>query len=324
MSDASKPKVAVLKGGVSAEREISLVTGEQVEDALREAGFSVVSIDTGEPGFIDRIQDCGADVAFICLHGRFGEDGTIQGLLDLIGMPYVGSGVMASAVGMDKAMSKAVFGAHGLLTPRHVCVRRDEPVDTTVLAGDIGGHCVVKPVREGSALGVTIVHGADELPAALEEAFRYDDDVLVEEFVEGVEVTVGVLGTREPHSLPTLEIVPVNEFYDFDAKYTPGHSDHIIPARVSEKANTECERVAIEAHKALGCAGVSRVDVIVTPDDEIYVLEVNTIPGMTKTSLLPDAARAAGIEFPELCTLLVTGALEDSGPPACRTVVEAD
>ena len=317
MPDARRPTVAVLKGGVSAEREISLVTGEQVEAGLRDAGFPVVSVDTGASDFIERIQGSGADVAFVCLHGRFGEDGTVQGLLDLIGMPYVGCGVLASALAMDKAMSKSVFVARGILTPGHVCLHAKDAWDAGDLVAQVGERSVVKPVREGSAIGVTIVHSVEELPVAIEEAFHHDDDILVEEFVDGVEVTVGVLGTAEPRPLPTLEIVPEHEFYDYESKYVPGMSRHIIPARVSDEANAECMRVSVEAHRALGCRGLSRVDVIVTPDERVFVLEVNTIPGMTPTSLLPDAARAAGIEFPELCAMLVAGGLEDAQAPAC-------
>lgn len=312
-----KPTVAVLKGGRSAEREISLVTGRQVEEGLAAAGFPVVSVDTGEPDFIDRIKESGADIAFICLHGRYGEDGTVQGLLELIAVPYVGCGVLASALAMDKAMSKAVFDAKGIPTPPHVCVRKGEQVDLSAAAAAVGEKSVVKPVREGSAIGVTIVESAEEIPGALEKAFEFDDDVLIEKFVEGVEVTVGVLGTTTPEALPTLEIVPVNTFYDFDSKYVPGMSEHIIPARVGDEANEECKRIAIDAHRALGCRGMSRVDLIVSPDGGIYVLEVNTIPGMTPTSLLPDAARAAGIDFPDLCSRLVMEALAEGKAPAC-------
>lgn len=311
------PTVAVLKGGRSAEREISLVTGGQVEAGLREAGFPVVVIDTGDPGFIEAIRDGHADVAFICLHGRYGEDGTIQGLLDLLDMPYVGCGVLASALAMDKAMSKAVFNARGVPTPGHVCVRAGEPVDPNEIVATVGARSVVKPVREGSAIGVTIVEDAADLPAALEEAFRYDDDVLVEEFLEGVEITVGVLGTgAAAEALPTLEIVPVNEFYDFVSKYEPGMSRHIIPARISDAAQERSAEAALLAHRALGCRGMSRVDLIVD-GDEVSVLEVNTIPGMTPTSLLPEAAAAAGIAFPALCDRLVRDALREGPAPAC-------
>jgi D-alanine-D-alanine ligase len=306
-------KVAVLMGGRSAEREVSLNTGAQVATALRGRRYDICTIDTGEHGFIDRLLDCIPDVAFICLHGRFGEDGTVQGLLELLDTPYVGSGVLASALAMNKVMSKHFFVAEGLLTPAYVTLRVGQPVDCDAIVAEIGPKSVVKPANEGSSVGMTIVHAPSELRDAIEAAFRYDDLVIVEKFVEGAEVTVGVLGNDEPEALPTLEIVPEHEFYDYESKYVPGMSRHIIPARVSDEAATECQRLAVAAHVALGCAGMSRSDTIVTPEGQVFLLELNTIPGMTTTSLVPDAARAAGIEFPELCDRLVKLALESWG-----------
>jgi len=302
-------RVVVLMGGRSAEREVSLHTGEQVADALVSAGMLVATIDAGDMDFIQQLERSDADVCFVCLHGRMGEDGTVQGLLELLGMPYVGSGVLASALAMDKVMSKLVFERVGLATPPWIALRRGEPVDHAALVESLGEKTVVKPANEGSAIGVTIVHAADELPAAIEVAFAYDASVIVERFVSGAEVTVGVLGNEEPFALPTLEIVPEHEFYDYESKYVPGMSRHIIPARVSETARAECQRLSLEAHKVFGCRGMSRSDTIVTEDGSVYLLEVNTIPGMTATSLLPDAARAAGIEFPDLCRMLVAYAL---------------
>ncbi|TDB38080.1 MAG: D-alanine--D-alanine ligase [Actinobacteria bacterium] len=306
-------KVAVLLGGTSAERDVSLHTGEQVIGALRAGGAIAEPIDTADPAFLDTLRDGGFDVAFICLHGRFGEDGTMQGLLEILGIPYIGSGVLASALAIDKVMSKHLFAAAGLRSPEYVALTAGEKVDHDGIAAALGDKSVVKPANEGSSVGMTIVHTASELPAAIEKAFRHDTSVLVERFVPGVEVTVGVLGMDEPFALPTLEIVPENEFYDYESKYVPGMSRHIIPARVSEAARAECQRLALAAHRVLGCRGLSRADTIVTADDTVYLLEVNTIPGMTSTSLLPDSARAAGIEFPELCAMLVSYALEVSG-----------
>lgn len=303
------PRVAVLMGGRSAEREVSLNTGTQVAAALADEGFEVVTIDTGMDGFVGELQDARSDVVFICLHGRFGEDGTVQGLLELLGLPYVGSGVLASALAMDKVMSKHFFAQRGLSSPDYVALRRGEPVDYAALIARLGDKTVVKPANEGSAIGVTIAHTPDELPAAVAEAFRYDDVVLVERFVPGVEVTVGVLGNEELETLPAIEIVPAHEFYDYESKYVPGMSTHIIPARVSEEATAECCRLALEAHRVLGCRGMSRADTIVAEDGSVYLLEVNTIPGMTPTSLLPDAARAAGLDFPKLVRRLVEYAL---------------
>jgi D-alanine-D-alanine ligase len=303
-------RVAVLKGGRSAEREVSLNTGAQVAAALNGGGYDVVEIDAADADFVTQLQASAADVVFICLHGRFGEDGTMQGLLELLGMPYVGSGVLASALAMDKVMSKTLYRCAGIPTPEYVCLERGDDWSVEALVSTLGEKSVVKPSTEGSSIGMTIVHTAEELPGAIAKAFESDVCVLVERFVTGVEVTVGVLGTgRTAMALPTLEIVPEHEFYDYESKYLPGMSTHIIPARVSEALNAECSRLAIEAHNALGCRHISRTDTIVTESGEVFVLETNTIPGMTSTSLVPDAARAAGIEFPALCGRLVEMAL---------------
>jgi D-alanine-D-alanine ligase len=307
----SPMRIAVLLGGRSAEREVSLNSGAQVARALRERGHDVIEIDPIEPDFIAALQSSGADIAFIVLHGRFGEDGTMQGMLELIDMPYVGSGVLASALAMNKVMSKHIYAQAGLSTPSYVALRRGDVVDFDGLTGVLGPKTVVKPANEGSSVGMTIVHDPSGLPAAVELAFDHDPLVLVEKFEVGAEVTIGVIGNDEPFALPTLEIVPVNEFYDYESKYTPGMSQHIIPARVNADACSECQRLAVGAHLALGCRGMSRSDTIVTPQGAVYLLETNTIPGMTSTSLLPDAAAAAGIEFPELCERLVGLGLEE-------------
>jgi D-alanine-D-alanine ligase len=297
-------------GGRSAERAVSLNTGAQVSRALEGLGFEVVLIDTGDDEFIPALIDAGADVAFICLHGRFGEDGTVQGLCELLELPYVGSGVLASALALEKVKSKQFFSLAGLPTPEYAVVNRGELYDVGALASALGEKTVVKPANEGSSVGMTIVHDSGELAEAIEKAFKHDREVLIEQFVEGTEVTIAVIGNDDMVALPTLEIVPEHEFYDYDSKYVPGMSSHIIPARVSEAARAECQRLAVEAHKVLGCRGMSRADTIVESDGSVWLLEVNTIPGMTSTSLVPDAARAAGIEFPELCRMLVEFALE--------------
>ena len=303
-------RVAVLKGGRSAEREVSLNSGAQVASALASAGFEVIEIDSADEEFVTELASSDADVVFICLHGRFGEDGTVQGLCELLELPYVGSGVLASALAMDKVMSKHYFSLAGLASPDYMALRRGELFDVNALVAALGEKTVVKPANEGSSVGMTIVHDGAELPAAIEKAFQYDRCVLVERFVAGTEVTIAVLGNDDVAALPTLEIQANNEFYDYDSKYVPGMSRHIIPARVSEAAREECQRLALAAHKALGCRGISRADTIVTDDGAVWLLEVNTIPGMTATSLVPDAALAAGIEFPELVKMLVEFALE--------------
>lgn len=302
-------RVAVLMGGRSAEREVSLNTGAQVSSALRSLGFDVVEIDAGDDEFVVSLAHAQAGVAFICLHGRFGEDGTVQGLCELLELPYVGSGVLASALAMDKVKSKQFFSLVGLATPDYAVLRRGELYEVGELIRTLGEKSVVKPANEGSSVGMTIVHSAAELPGAVEKAFAYDRDVLVERFVAGAEVTVAVLGNEDCVALPTLEVVPEHEYYDYESKYVPGMSRHIIPARVSEAAREECQRLAVAAHELLGCRGISRSDTIVAEDGSVWLLEVNTIPGMTETSLVPDAARAAGIEFPALCRTLVEYAL---------------
>jgi D-alanine-D-alanine ligase len=308
-----KPRVAVLMGGRSAEREVSLNTGCQVADALESLGWDAVRIDAGEADFITRLAASGAGVVFICLHGRFGEDGTVQGLLELMDMPYVGSGVLASALAMDKVMSKHIFACEGIRSPEYMTLRRGPLLDLGAVTGRLGQKVVVKPATEGSSVGMHIVHQAGELAEAVAEAFTHDDVVMVERFVEGAEVTVGVLGNDQLQALPTLQIVPENEFYDYESKYVPGMSRHIIPAEVPEESRAECQRLALRAHEALGCRGLSRSDTIVEADGTVWLLEVNTIPGMTSTSLFPDMAHAVGMEFPALCERLVELALESWG-----------
>ncbi|MCL4499079.1 MAG: D-alanine--D-alanine ligase [Chloroflexi bacterium] len=314
-------KIAVLMGGKSAEREISLKTGDQVIRALVSQGHKVVGIDIGDR-LLERLQDEAPDVCFIALHGRFGEDGTIQGLLELLGFPYTGSGVLASAVGMDKIISKKIFKADGIPTPSFAYLTIDEYDNNKAWQTEralalVGVPAVVKPAREGSTIGMSIIRGNEELGAALELAFQHDERALVERFVSGTEVTVGVLGNT-PAALPTLEIVTETDFYDYDTKYTAGLSRHIIPARVPEEQRVMAQDLAVKAHLALGCKGFSRVDFIIDEEGAPYVLEVNTIPGMTEVSLFPDAAKAAGIPFGELVERLVEFALESAPTSAAN------
>jgi D-alanine-D-alanine ligase len=252
------------------------------------------------------------DVAFLALHGPYGEDGTIQGLLELIGIPYVGSGVLASALAMDKVMAKKVLAVEGVSTPRGSVVER--AIFETNPEGEAArASCfvpaVVKPVREGSSIGMTLVHQAKDMRAALADALACDTRALVEERVVGTELTVGVLGNRELTALPVVEIVPKREFFDYRAKYDSTLSEEICPARIPESVARAAQDVALRAHRALGCRGVSRVDIIKS-DAGLVVLEVNTLPGMTINSLLPKAARAAGISFSDLLDRLVRLALE--------------
>ncbi|MDI7247820.1 MAG: D-alanine--D-alanine ligase [Bacillota bacterium] len=314
-----KRKVALVLGGKSAEREISLRTGEQVGLALKSKGHEVIGLDLdGE--LVPALQKERPDVVFIALHGRYGEDGCLQGLLEILGIPYVGSGVLASALAMDKVMSRRLFRLEGLTCPRDIVVASGEMdhigADELVLRVEeaFGFPAIVKPNREGSTIGLTLVREPAGLPSALHHAFEYDLEALVEEYVRGTEVTVSVLGNREPWALPVIEIISATGLYDYKAKYTKGMSQHIIPARVPGHTYKAAQDAAVRAHRALGCRGMSRADFIVGPGDVPYLLEVNTIPGMTETSLLPDAARAAGIEFPDLVDMLIDFALEPATP----------
>ncbi|MHB8842446.1 MAG: D-alanine--D-alanine ligase [Candidatus Aquicultor sp.] len=306
-------KVAVLMGGRSAEREISLLTGEQIYQALLQKGYDAVAVHLDEH-IVETLKSLKPDVVFIALHGRYGEDGTIQGLLEILDLPYTGSGVLASALGIDKAMSKRVFEAAGIETPGYAVVsKQDFVVDRESCEGivsTLGFPLVVKPAREGSTIGMSIAHDVDGLGTALEMAFSHDSDVVIEQFVDGVEITVGVLG-NEPKALPTLEVVTTTGFYDYETKYTAGLSEHIIPARLPEEHRRRAQEIAVKAHTALGCKGFSRVDIIVEDSGRCNVLEINTIPGMTRLSLFPDAARAAGYEFPDLIAYMIKLALED-------------
>lgn len=302
-------KVALLAGGTSGEREISIASGKGAQAALEEAGFVVDWIDPADKDDLKKLVDGSYDVAFLCLHGKMGEDGTVQGMLELLGIPYTCSGVLASAMAMDKAKSKVFYELDGIPTPPSVTLKRETDYDVEEVKAKVGVPCVVKPATEGSALGVEIVEDDSILADAIERAFAIDALVLVERFVEGIEVTVAVLGNESPEALPIIKIVPMGEFYDFDSKYAPGGSQHICPAPLEEGLTSEIQDYAARAHCVLGCSGVSRSDFIIDSDGKPWILETNTIPGMTPTSLLPDAARAAGISFPDLCTRLIELAL---------------
>jgi len=315
-------RIAVLSGGKSAEREVSLRSGAQVAKALRGRGHDVTSVDLDADTW-DVLRDGGFECVFNALHGRLGEDGTVQGMLELLGLPYTGSGVLASALCMDKARAGKVMAGAGLRVPEFEEMEIKEGVAGDLvdrLVARFGLPVVVKPVREGSTIGLTIARDADAVAGGLVLAARYDRRVLVQRFATGTEITVGVLATPEVQVLPSLEIVSDNPVYDYDAKYTAGKSHHIIPARIPESAQKAAAEVAARAFTELGCSGMARVDIIVDAAGIPWVLEVNTVPGLTEVSLLPDAARAAGIEFDDLCQRLVDHAIGRSrhhvGPTA--------
>ena len=345
-------RVAVLMGGTSSERPVSLSTGRMIVQSLDPARYEVTAIDTqdvlrlggnttadiaavpvavqGEatavspllsrPGALQNAEmplpSAPPDVVFIALHGKGGEDGTVQGMLELMGLPYTGSGVLASALAMDKAMSKRLFRSAGIPVIDDVQVRRGEEADGEALIAQVqatlGFPVFVKPNAEGSTFGCTKVEMAEELLPAVVTALTYDSKALIERYVRGTEITVGVLGNAQGEllPLPIIEIVPKSAFYDYESKYSDGGSEHIIPARLPAGVTQQAQALALECHNLLGCRGMSRTDMLVV-GETLSVLEVNTIPGMTPTSLLPQAAEQAGIPFPQLLDRLLTTALAD-------------
>lgn len=292
-------KIGVLMGGMSAEREVSLASGAAVHKALINRGYDAVAIDVGRD-IAQVLASEGVDVAFVCLHGRFGEDGAVQGVLEMMGIPYTGSGIMASALAMNKIFAKKIFQTSGLTVAPYRVLRRG---DAAALGFQL--PVVIKPSQEGSSVGVSIVKDETQVAPALELAFAYDEEILVEQFIKGREIQVGIL---EDKALGAIEIVPKNEFYDFEAKYTPGMAEHILPAPLPPPLYDKVLAAGEEAHRALGCSGYSRVDFLVTEQAECYLLEVNTLPGMTALSLLPEIAGGAGIGFEELVERIVTTA----------------
>jgi D-alanine-D-alanine ligase len=317
-------KVALLMGGRSAEREISLRTGRGIALALRNLGHEVVAVDAANGRLLPAGNEeagalpaaavaglpvssgaaiasgdavAGAEVVFLALHGGAGEDGTVQALLELAGKPYTGSGVLASALAMNKAMAKRLFEHEGIPTPRWRLLTAGGAV-SEVRADDLGGYpLVVKPCAEGSTVGLTIVTAADQLPDALATARAYGPEVLIEEYIPGREITVAVLGDE---ALPIVEIRPQGGHYDYESKYTAGKSEYICPADLPGPLAARIRELGLRASRILGCRGVTRADLRLSPRNEPYVLEVNTIPGMTPTSLVPMAAKAAGVSYDQL------------------------
>lgn len=295
-------RIAVLMGGLSAERDVSLRTGAAVLGALQRCGLDAVGIDAGRE-LPHQLAAAGAQAAFIALHGRYGEDGTVQGLLELAGIPYTGSGVLASSMAMNKLVTKQILMHHGVATPAFAVFRQGDD-RAAFVAQQQGFPLVAKPAREGSTIGVSIVRDGEELRAGLDEALRHDSLVLVEEFITGAEVTVGVLSDE---ALPVIQVVPKGGFYDYQSKYTPGQTEYLLPAPLPEPVTRRLQTEAVTAYRALGCRGAARVDFMVR-GEELFCLEVNTIPGMTETSLLPKAAGAAGISFDQLVLRILADA----------------
>ena len=302
-------KIVVVMGGPSTEAEVSRRSGTAILEALKAKGYNAEGLELNPATFANDIKASGAEFVFNALHGKFGEDGIIQGTLEMMGIPYTGSGVMAAAVTMDKVATKRFFMAEGIPTPKaHTYFRYEfKKRDLTgEILQEFSVPVVVKASSQGSSIGVVIVEKAEELEAALSEAFKYDREVLVEKFIKGRELTVAVWGNEEKQeALPIIEITTVTGRYDYVTKYKVGASTHIIPAPLPEEVTKKVKEIAISAFAVCGCSGMARVDFMLGEDNQPYVIEVNTIPGMTETSLVPDAGRAAGIEFPELCARIL-------------------
>lgn len=306
-----KLTVALLAGGKSAEREVSLKSGDQVYKALDQSRYDVLRYDPATELPL-LAQDAGKiDVALIILHGRLGEDGTIQGMLESLGIPYQGSGVLGSAIAMNKILSKQLYVQAGLPTPPYHVADRSDPPDPKAVIRNLGLPLVIKPEHEGSSIGLTIVRTEQDFHKAFETAWQYDRRCLVERYIDGIEITAGVLGNDDLLALPLIEILPGEgyEFFDYEAKYKPGASKEICPARIAQEVTSRAQEIAKQAHRALHCRGYSRTDMMLSGND-LYVLETNTIPGMTATSLFPQAAAVAGISFSALLDKLIELALQ--------------
>ncbi|MCF8099735.1 MAG: D-alanine--D-alanine ligase [Desulfarculaceae bacterium] len=305
-------KVALIMGGTSSEREVSLKSGRAVAKALAALPHQVETFDPATD-LIALVQRAGEfDVALVMLHGPGGEDGRLQGLLDLVGLPYQCAGVLGCALAMDKPRAKDLFRAAGIPVAPDLVLRRGDPDSARLVLDELGLPVVIKPAREGSSFGISMVHEAEDLAPAIEAAFKLDRVVLAERLLAGRELTAAVVGNQELTALPLVEIIPgeQHEFFDFTAKYTPGASQEICPARVGPEVTRRVQELGMAAHRALGLKGYSRTDFILTEQGP-FALETNTIPGMTETSLLPQAAAAGGMEFPAFIDKLLSLALEE-------------
>lgn len=301
-------RIGVLMGGPSSEREISLKSGRAIYGALKQVGLDVVAVDIGTDNVeenIRLIKSHRINCAFVALHGRFGEDGKIQEILETINIPYTGSGVEASRLGMDKIASRKIFEKYGLAVPRYKTVDKLSYDANWKFTDNIVFPAVVKPATHGSSIGLSIVDEKDGLGPALDLAFQYDERILIEEYIRGREVTVGIL---DDWALPVIEIIPKRRFFDYTAKYQSGMTDYVVPAELEEEIARKVQSTAALAHKLLGCSGCSRVDMILSEDNIVYILELNSIPGFTETSLLPKAANVVGIDFTQLCIKLIESA----------------
>ena len=298
-------RIGILLGGMSVEREVSLRSGAAISKALRSLQYEVVEIDV-QKDLPEQLTKHRIDVAFIALHGRYGEDGCVQGLLESMFIPYTGSGVLASSVGMEKVFAKQIFLSEGIPAPRHVTFRESGTARAAFDSLPFALPVVVKPSREGSSVGVHICKARDQYEKAVEDAAQYAGLLMVEEYVKGREVQGAVL---DDEALGAIEVVPAREFYDYEAKYsTSSGTRYLFPAPLPPNQYERVNQVCLAAHRALGCSGATRSDVIVAESGDVYLLELNTLPGMTATSLLPKIAAGRGIDFPALCERLLVGA----------------
>jgi D-alanine-D-alanine ligase len=305
-------KIIVLMGGPSSEREVSLNTGNAILAALQSKGYNAIGLELDPPRLFEQLKEHQGEVVFNAIHGKFGEDGYLQGALELLDIPYTGSGVLASAIAMDKAVSKQIFKAKEIPTPPAKLFKKEEINSTTKgnIIAEFGLPVVVKAVAQGSSIGVTIAENDIELSAAIEIAKKYDNNILIEQYIKGRELTVAVMGSADITVLPIIEIVPHSGKYDYQSKYTKGATDYLVPAQLTQTVADKVSNIAENTFKALGCKGVARVDFMLDQAENPYVLEVNTIPGMTATSLVPKAAKSAGITFEDLCEKILLMALK--------------
>ncbi|MBW2484290.1 MAG: D-alanine--D-alanine ligase [Deltaproteobacteria bacterium] len=306
-----KLRLALIAGGKSGEREVSLKGAAEVAKVLDPQKYGVKRYDPATDLAKLAAEADSLDVAFILLHGPFGEDGTVQGFLDLLDIPYQGSGVLGSAIAMDKNLAKILYRNAGLKVPEWYMAAQDDIDNPSKILGHLGLPLVIKPANQGSSLGMTIARSEEDIAEGLKKAFAIDHKVMVEEFISGREITGGVIGNDTITALPLVEIIPGDEyeFFDYEAKYQPGATKEICPAELDEPLTVRAQNCALAAHRALQLRGYSRTDMIISNDD-IYILETNTIPGMTPTSLLPQAAAAAGLDFSALLDRLIELALE--------------
>ncbi len=308
-----KMTIALLMGGISSERDVSINSGNQVYAALDKNKYNVVKYDPKYdlPKLVANAANI--DAALVILHGPYGEDGTVQGFLDLLDIPYQGSGVLGSSAAMNKLASKNLYEQAGLLVPPYLVLNGPDGISADECEARLGFPVVVKPVEGGSSIGMSVVGNGKDFPAAINKAFEYDSSVFVEKYIEGVEITGGVIGNEKLEPLPLIEILPGEgySFFDYQAKYQPGATEEICPARIDENQTARVQDCAVKAHRALFCKGYSRTDMILGKDNRIFVLETNTIPGMTPTSLLPQAAKAHGMSFDQLLDRLIELGIEE-------------